>query len=203
MSEEGLSLGEKETVTRLLEAGVTVSTDRLGKMSGTQWGVMSSSIKEMPVVRMLSWFTRSKTKHYAVRFISDSSVPLEFLILFTDKSAQAVTGAVTRKYADKMAHLKNLVELTIGEVSNVVAQSVLGVLADEYDASIILSVPSVSSGEKAELMAKALETYDARKDTLLLSHVDMYSENLAAECSMVIIVNTEDIKKLLSRPVAS
>ncbi len=194
-----LSEQEKETLTRLIEAGVVRITDRLGKMSHTEWGVTSSSIKEMPVVRVLSWFARSKSPHVAALFRSDTEFPLEFLVLFSEKSAKSVTAAVTGPFSDKLKNLDNLVQLAIGEISNIVAQSVLGVLADEYGASIILSIPKVQVGPKAELMVGALENYDGRRDTLLMSHVDMYAENLAAECSMVVIANTEGIRKLLKK----
>lgn len=194
-----LSKQEKETVTRLIEAGVMRSTDRLGKLSHTEWGVTSSSIKVMPVVRVLSWFSRSKSPHVAALFRSDTEFSLEFLVLFSEKSAQAVAAAVTGPFSSKLQGLDNLVQLTIGEVSSIVAQSVLGVLADEYGGSIILSVPEVRIGAKADLMVGALENYDGRRDTLLMSHVDMYAENLAAECSMVVIVDTEGVRRLLRK----
>lgn len=194
-----LSEQEKETVTRLVEAGVVRSTDRLGKLSHTEWGVTSSSIKEMPVVRVLSWFARSKSPHVAALFRSDTEFPLEFLVLFSEKSAKSVTAAVTGPFSERLKSLDNLVQLTIGEVSNIMAQSVLGVLADAYGASVILSIPEVRVGSKADLMVGALGNYDGRRDTLLMSHVDMYAENLAAECSMVMIANTEGMQKLLKK----
>lgn len=194
-----LSEREKRTVTRLIEDGVVRSTDRLGKLSHTEWSVTSSSIKEMPVVRVLSWFARSKSPHVAALFRSDTEFPLEFLVLFSEKSAKSVTAAVTGPFSERLKSFDNLVQLTIGEVSNIVAQSVLGVLADAYGASIILSMPEVRVGSKADLMVGALGNYDGRCDTLLMSHVDMYAENLAAECSMVMIANTEGIRKLLKK----
>ncbi len=51
-----LTLPEKERIQALIEEGVARSADRLGKLSRTQWGVMSSSTNEIRVVRLLSWF---------------------------------------------------------------------------------------------------------------------------------------------------
>jgi len=187
---------EKETITRLIEEGVTRSTERLSKMSRTEWAVMSSSTNEIPAVRMLAWFQRSRDQHVAARFRSGQGVPLDFLIVYSEKSARAVADAVTRPYRKAMETLTNLLELTIGEVSNVVAQSVVGLLGDEFDRPIILSVPEVHRGPKAALLGVALEAYDGREDVLLMSHVEMFSEDLSADCSMVIIVNADVLKGL-------
>lgn len=196
-----LNLKETETLTRLLETGTVRSADLLGKMSRTEWGVMSSSIKEMSVVRVLAWFQRTEGKHVGARFRSGSSLPLDVLVLFSEPSARAVTDAVTKPFG-AMRELKNLVALTIGEVSNVMAQSVLGTLADAYGASIILSAPEVQEGTKVDLLAKALDAYDGREDLFLMSHVDMFSENLSAECSMIVTVNAAALRRLLAKSAA-
>jgi chemotaxis protein CheY-P-specific phosphatase CheC len=197
-----LTLEEKQKVTRLIEEGIVRSTDRLGKMSKTEWAVMSSSTNEVPAVRMLSWFQRSKDEHVAVHFRSGEGVPLDFLIIFSEKSAQSVTGAVTRPYSAKLDGFSNLMELTIGEVSNIVAQSVIGAMADEFEKTIILSIPEVHRGPKASLLGVVLEAYDGREDVLLMSHVEMFSEDLSADCAMVIIVNAEVLHGLVRSRLA-
>lgn len=192
-----LTPAEKERVTRLIEEGVVRSTDRLGRMSRTEWSVMASSTNEIPAVRMLSWFRRSREEHVAVRFRSGEGVPLDFLIIYSKKSAQAVTDAVTRPFAERVKSFANLIELTMGEVSNIVAQSVVGAMADEFERAIVLSVPEVHRGPKAELLAVALDAYDGRDDVLLMSHVELFSEDLSADCSMVIIVNADVLHGLV------
>ena len=97
-----------------------------------------------------------------------------------------------------MGKLPDLVKLTIGEVSNVLAQGVIGAVADEYDLTIILSVPEVLQGSKAEILSTVLGDYDGREDILMMSHIDMYAENLSADCSMIIIVNAESLRRILT-----
>lgn len=186
-----LSQAEREAVTRLLESGVTRSADALGKLSRTRWGIVSSSINEVPVVRLLSWFQRSPDRHLAAHLRARGEFPVEIVILFPEKSARAVTEAVTKPYASRMKELPNLTQLTVGEVSNILAQSVVGHMADEFQLSIVLTVPRVLEGTKAGVLGESLEHYDGRVDTLMLSHVDMYSENLAAEASMIVIANSD------------
>ncbi|MBI2362055.1 MAG: hypothetical protein HYV15_01545, partial [Elusimicrobia bacterium] len=117
-----LTLAEKERIQALVEEGVSRSTDRLGKLSHTQWGVVSSSTNEIPVVRLLSWFNREASEHVAAVLRASEDIPTEAMMIFSAKGAQAVADAVTRPWAEKMKALPNLVELIIGEVSNILAQ---------------------------------------------------------------------------------
>ncbi|MDE2291422.1 MAG: hypothetical protein KGL53_05010 [Elusimicrobia bacterium] len=192
-----LTLAERERIQALIEEGVSRSTDRLGKLSRTQWGVMSSSTNEIPAVRLLSWFQRAQEDHVAATLRVSEDIPTEAVMIFSGKSAQSVTDAVVRPWAEKMKALPNLVELTIGEVANILAHSVIGALADQFGKTVILSVPEVRRGPKVELMARALERYDGRRDVLLMSHVEMYSTDLAAECSMILIVDSQTLQDLV------
>ncbi len=193
-----LTLAEKERLTSLIEEGVVRSTDRLGKLSRTEWGVMSSSTNEMPAVRLLSWFNRVKEEHVAAVLRAERDIPLEAVLIYSSKGAAAVTEAVTRPWAERMKALPNLVELTIGEISNILAQSVIGVMADQFEKTVILSVPEVHRGAKADLLASALERYDGRKDVLLMSHVEMYSNDLAADCAMVLVCDSRALHEMVA-----
>jgi chemotaxis protein CheY-P-specific phosphatase CheC len=191
-----LSTQNRELFTSLIEKGVSRSAEALGRMSRTEWGIMSASTNEIPAVRLLSWFDRDKSTHYAARFDSKNDVPLEVVMLFTEKGAGAVTEAVTKPFSERLREMDDLVSLTIGEVSNIVAHNVIGAFADKIGRTVILSVPEVHVGPKAQVLGRSLEGYDGREDVIMLSHVELYSENLAAECSMVLIVNEEELAKL-------
>ena len=195
-----LNAAERDLVVSLIHAGVQSSTERLGRMSGAEWGVNFSGTQEMSPVSVLSWFAHNQQTHVAVRFRSTTEMPLEMLLLFSEESARSVTAAVTKPFAAELAAVENLVEATIGEVCNILAQNVLAVLSDRYQVTIILSVPDVEQGVKADLASAALEDYDGRKDVLLLAHVNLHSDKLDAECSMMVIVNEAVMRSLLSRP---
>ncbi|MBI2362056.1 MAG: hypothetical protein HYV15_01550, partial [Elusimicrobia bacterium] len=74
--------------------------------------------------------------------------------------------------------------------------------ADQFGKTVILSVPQVTRGKKADLLAAALESYDGRKDVLLMSHVELFSSDLAADCSMVLVVDSKTLHNLVrAQPV--
>lgn len=183
----------------LIHAGVQSSTERLGRLSETEWGVNFSGTQEMSPVRVLSWFAHNAQNHVAVRFRSTSEMPLEMVILFSEASARSVAEAVIRPYKDSLTGVKDLLRSTIGEVSNILAQNVLAVLSDRAGVSIILTVPEVDEGSKSDLASSALEGYDGRRDILLLANVQLHSERLDSECSMMVTINEAAMRGLLSR----
>ena len=193
-----LTLAQKENLTRLIEAGVNRSAELLGKMSRTQWGIMASSLNEMPVVRLLSWFERDHGRYIGTRLTPRDLLPMQVLILFSDTNSRVVAEAVTRPYASKLGKLPDLVKLTIGEVSNVLAQAIVSSMADSVDMELILSVPEVLEETKSHILSTALEDYDGRNDLLMISHVDLYSENLSAECSVLVIINEDLLQRILA-----
>ncbi|MBI5242944.1 MAG: hypothetical protein HY922_04565 [Elusimicrobia bacterium] len=194
---EILNIWQKEALIRLLEGSVARSSQLLAKLSHTPWGVMSSSINEIPPVRLLSWFSRESEPQLASRFKARPGIPLDLLVFFPVSSAQAVTEAFTRSCSEKVRQLPDLVPLTIAEVSNILAQGAIATLADEVKKSFILPAPETRRGSKAQLLESAFEDYDGRTDILMLTHVDLYSERLSAQCSMVIMANAEALRRLL------
>ncbi|PCI38123.1 MAG: hypothetical protein COB53_05190 [Elusimicrobia bacterium] len=191
-----LTEDERALLTRYLQQGVGSSTERLAAMSQTEWGVNFSGTQEMSAVRVLAWFSQNRQEHICVKFSSTSDVPLEFMIFFSDTSASAIVDAVTAPHKEQLKEVADLLFSTIGEVSNILAQNVLACLSDAYDTTIILTVPEVSRGAKAALLGESLELYDGRKDALFLANVQLHSEKIAAETSMVIIVNETSLRNL-------
>ncbi|HAH08389.1 MAG TPA: hypothetical protein DCM05_17995 [Elusimicrobia bacterium] len=194
-----LTSEQKDLVVKLVQGGVQTSTERLGKMSRTEWGVNFSGTQEISPVSLLSWFTHNQQNHLAVHFRSTSDVPLDILVLYSEESARSIVRAVTQPYEETLAPVQDLLPKMIGEVSNVLAQNVLAALSDFCRIVIILTVPEVKEGAKASLTAAAMEDYDGRKDILLLVHVQLHSERLNAECSMIVIINVAVMQSLLAR----
>lgn len=189
---------ERGLIVGLIQAGVESGTQRLGDMSQTEWGVNFSDTQELSPVRVLSWFSHNQQDHVSVHFRSTSDTPMELLILFSEESARSVTDAVTKPYREGLSGVSDLLGATIGEVGNILAQNVLAALSDRYGVAIILTTPEVVWGTKAELAGAALEDYDGRRDVLLLAHMQLHSERLNAECSVLVIVNEAAMRTLIS-----
>jgi hypothetical protein len=79
------------------------------------------------------------------------------------------------------------------------AQGLISAMADDFDQILILSVPEMGRDRKVKLLSQALEAYDGREDVLLMSHIEMYSESLSAECGMIVWVKIAALRNLFAK----
>lgn len=193
-----LEVKDREVLDGLLRRGVMRTMERLEKLCGGKWGIMSSTVREVQPVKLLQTFSREKADCVGASFQASSLVPLEFLITFSTGGAAALAKAVIKPFAARMKETPDLITLTVGEVANYIAQSVLTVVADEFNVMIILKSPEVLVGPRAQLLSRSFSRYDGRRDTLLVSQVDIFSEHIEADCSLIVIVNSDMFKKLLA-----
>ncbi|MFH2202452.1 MAG: hypothetical protein ABIJ96_05025 [Elusimicrobiota bacterium] len=191
-----LSEEEKQSLIKLLEVGVERSSERLGKMSKTQWDITTASTKEIAEERLLVAANAGKQPALAARLTVADNLSADFAVFFPEKSALAIARAVLRDHAHRMKQVKNVLEHTMGEVANILAQSVVGALADEYETSITLSVPAVSRGAKEMLLCTFFAECDDPSKLLLMSHVELFSGKLSAECSLVALFDPEPLDRL-------
>lgn len=194
---------EKKRIEQLLEEGVALSADKLGELSNTPWDIVSTSVEEMPVIKVLSLFKNDPTPHLAAHLRSRSMLPVELLILFPEPSAKAVTDAVIKTTTEGLRRLADPKQTIIGEIGNIMGQSVLRALANALKISIILNVPELSAGKKSSLLGEAFGNFDGQRETVIFSRIDMSSNDISAECSMAIIFNVELMRRLLRASIAS
>lgn len=192
-----LSIRDREVLDSLVREGVQRTTDRLEKMTAAKWGIMSTSVREALPVQLLQTHHKSYDDCLGAYFNSSALVPLEFLITFSTHGANELAKAILGPFRERMKGVSDPISLTIGEVANFLAQSVLSAIADRFNFMIIPKSPEVLIGRKVEILSKALSHYDGREDMIMVSQVDIFSEKLAVECSMLIIVNAEMVDKLL------
>jgi chemotaxis protein CheY-P-specific phosphatase CheC len=188
---------ELSFLSKLIEAGVQLSGERLAKLSGTKWNVVSASVEVVPIVRALSIFHNEPVLHIGAHMRSQSLLPLEFLMLFPDWSAEPIADVIT-KASPAMKALPERNKVIVGEIANILGQGVVKAMADTFNLSIILSVPQISTGRKAELTVGVLEKFDGRKDTVVLTHVEMYADTLSAVCSMLLMLDAAVVKRLIT-----
>ena len=192
-----LSIHDREILDALIREGVKRTTDRLEKMTGAKWGIMSASVREALPVQLLQSHHKSHDDCLGAYFHSSALVPLEFLITFNTHGANELAKAILMPFRERMKGVSDPIALTIGEVANFLAQSVLSVIADRFNFMIIPKSPEVLIGRKVEILSKALSAYDGREDMIMISQVDIFSEKLAVECNLLIIVNAAMVDKLL------
>jgi chemotaxis protein CheY-P-specific phosphatase CheC len=189
---------ELALLSELIEAGVQLSGDRLAKLSGTPWKALSASVEVVPIVRALTVFHNEKSRHIGARMRSQSLLPLEFIMLFPEASAERVAGMIAKATSVKKPRSMPL-NSVIGEVANILGQGIVKELADRFGISIILSVPQVSAGGEAGLAAGVLNKFDGRKDAVVLVRIEMHTDDVSAACSMLLLLDIDVLKRLLAK----
>ncbi len=192
------SLEEKAFIARLLEAGANLSSERLAQLSGTKWMITSSSVDILQVAQAVTLFGNDATQHMGAHLRSQrpqSPLSLEFLMLFPDWSVKPLCATIAKHGGPRMQALPEKDKVIIGEVSNILGQGMVKAMADTLGISIILSVPHVSGGVKSELLSTVMDKVGGKRDFVVLTHIEMHSEELSAVSSMVLIFEADFLRR--------
>lgn len=191
------SAQQKAFVAEIFEAGAAHSAQRLEQISNIRWKIISSSVEMLTVSGAASVFQSDTAGHLGAHLRSQppqSPISLECLVLFPSRSVQPMAEAVTAK-SSGMKAVPDRVNAIIGEVANVLSQGIIKALADKLGTSIILSVPQVLMGSKSDILSKVLYKVGGKKDAVILTHIELRSENLSAACSMILIFDADLLRR--------
>ncbi|HAH06865.1 MAG TPA: hypothetical protein DCM05_10125 [Elusimicrobia bacterium] len=178
---------------------MALSAERLGQLSNTRWHTTSSSIETLLVERALTLFQNDPAPQLGAHLRSQSLLPLDFLILFPAVTMPPLVGAVMSGAGPRTRALPDQQRIVVGEVANILGQSVVKAMADRFRLSIVLSVPQVMEGVKAAILGQALSGAGGRRDTVVLTRVEMFSDSISAACTMVLILDAGIVGGFLKR----
>ena len=188
---------EIEILRQLIETGVNLAADKLGQLSNCPWQLISCSVEELSVVKVLSLFYKDKSPHAAVHLKSRSLLPVELLILFPSSSSIEVTDLIVNQTESKLSTIADRQKPIIEEVGNIMGQGILRALANTLNISIILSSPIFTRGPKSKLLELAFGEFDGRTKSMILSRIDMSSKSKTADCSVLLILDVDLVRRLL------
>ncbi|MBI5244899.1 MAG: chemotaxis protein CheC [Elusimicrobia bacterium] len=201
----GFSMDQKAVVAHLLESGAEMSAARLAAFSNANCRLVSSSMDLLTIAGAVNVFQADTTGHLGAHMRAQppqSPITLDCLVVFPSKSVMALAAAIVGKGGSKLQAVPDRLNAVIGELGNILGQGVVSVLADKLGTSIILSVPQVMLGSKSEILSKAFYHIGGKGHAIILSHMELGSENASTSCSLILAFETDVIRRLLgpSRP---
>ncbi|HAH07670.1 MAG TPA: hypothetical protein DCM05_14300 [Elusimicrobia bacterium] len=202
MSPLAFSDAERAELARLTEEGVALVSDKLGRLSGTAWNLVTSSVEEVPADLVGASLLREASSCVGAFLFSQSLLPIDVLVLFPEQCAARLTEAVVKASGGVLAKLPDPQAAVFKELSNILGQGVLKVLANSLKISLILSSPRFLRGPKAEAVARVLAAAKARNAFIVL-RVDMTSAASSAECGMVLLFDALPMRQLLKNAAAA
>lgn len=191
------SAQQKAYVAQLFDAGAAYSAQRLEHLSKIPWKISSSSVQMLTVSEAAAAFQSDTTGHLGAHLRSQppqSPIPLECLVLFPSRSVAPMAEAVTGK-SSGMKAVPDRVNAIIGEVANILGQGIIKAIADKLGTSIILSVPQVLMGSKSDILSKVLYKVGGKRDAVILTDIELRSENLSTACSMILIFDADILRR--------
>jgi chemotaxis protein CheY-P-specific phosphatase CheC len=159
-------------------------------------------METVPIARALMLFQNDPSPQLGAHLRSQSLMPLDFLILFPKSTMGPLVSAVMSKAGPRTRALPDRERIVVGEIANILGQGVVKAMADRFKLSIVLSVPKIMEGAKAGILGSALEGFDGKRDTVVLTRVEMLSDRISAACSMVIILDAGLVGNFLRRAAA-
>jgi len=82
--------------------------------------------------------------------------------------------------------------MALAEISNILVSAVCNVLADACGQAFFLSSPEMAWGRKDRLLREALKRFKPRsEDFILINYIHLKATSLAANCTMVIFLNSD------------
>lgn len=192
-----LSEEDRQVLSELLETGVSASAEKIGQLSKTDWDVVASSVRELNREQALAMFREDTEACFGGRLKSRSLLPMEIVILYPGTSGRSIADAVAKAGTPRLKAMPDFERVILGEISNILGQGIIKAMVDRLKVSVILSVPQMLHARRADILAGALSDFDEDMKTLLLSHVQMNSTALSAECGMLLVFDTAVLKRMI------
>jgi chemotaxis protein CheY-P-specific phosphatase CheC len=176
-----------QPLLRLIERGVSLSADKLAKISRTDWNTQTVSINAAPIEEFRGNSLKDETDHVGAFFTMPGGV---FLVVFPARSAAAFADAFLPRSEKNPPVIADRERECLAEISNIVVNAVAGAVADACGASFFMSAPRMAWGKKRELLKQAPGYLSPPGEQYtVMAYVHMSSNVLSADCNMFILLN--------------
>ncbi|MFA6316187.1 MAG: hypothetical protein WC943_02125 [Elusimicrobiota bacterium] len=184
-----LSPKARESLLGLVRRSLAESAARLSAISKTSWDVPSLEVSTGSAEEGLSLPAgKDGGSHYGVYFIIPGGV---FLVLYPQESGAAVAHAFMSGLGSEAKALPDLEPSALGEVSNILINTVSSAIGDACGMLVFLSAPEVRKGDRTELSHSAFDRLVVREDpSVVVGRAEMASPDLPGRCSVFFALNS-------------
>jgi len=196
---QSITLAEKQIFQDIAETGMLDSLRALSKLTHRQWSAFPHRFEFTPTDNKDSRFPDKEAVRFGGDLIISGDIPMSMLFMFPQESAMNLTHFITDAAAMKLAELPALQLLTVAEVSNIMANRFLGVIANTLKVRILPSEPRSQVGTRKTL----LEGAAARAGINVTHHVSadfrLESSHMAMLGTVSFLINGTDLKTLIEK----
>lgn len=186
----------QKVLTAAVAAGAQGCTLKLGEITHHEWAVDGVALNLDETGPFSSQLGAIANDHYgtSLTFAGGS-----FLVLCSGKSGYLISTAFTRDVQDRVESMHKREAHTLGEVSNIMLNPMVGHLAKACGMSLIISSPKTRLSSQRDHMAKALERYPQSAPLAASLFVKLTSRRLSSEYWLLVFLDRTFVDKIAAR----
>jgi chemotaxis protein CheY-P-specific phosphatase CheC len=182
----------------IADAGITQTLRALSKMTGRSWSIFSKGKEFLDIEKAWKLFPFDNEIEFGGELNVCGEIGVSLLCIFPQKSVLNLTNFINVK-ADSNSKQSAIQKMTVAEVSNVLSNSFLGVVANTLKTSLLPGQPAVSVGSKGYLLKKAVSKSKIKSGYVLTRKLLMQSDYLTMNASFVVILSKNSLEKLVNQ----
>lgn len=189
---------QKKIFEDIAERAITQTLKSLSKITAREWNVLNREMHFCDIKSAWKLFPFDDVMKFGGELVYSGEMPMSFVCIFPQKSVADLTGYINKKSKLKQKG-SSLAETTIAEVSNILTNSFLGVVANILKMRMLIAMPSVSVGSRGYLFKKAISKAGVEKGYVLSSELFLESDDLAMKATFVVVMSENSFKKLIGK----
>lgn len=186
---------ERSLFQAIADTGIHKSLKAISKLSQSEWYAFPRSINLLTAEELRASLASKTAVEIGGATVLKGDIPLTLLYVFPRESALNLTHCMARQFHGIGSDIGGLQELAVTEISNILANAFLGVIANTLDVTFLPSVPGVRQAEKKKLVENTL----TGADYALTGEFRLESEQLPMSCEFFILLSSASLKKLVAK----
>ncbi|MCX5784013.1 MAG: hypothetical protein NTW04_06225 [Elusimicrobia bacterium] len=183
----------------IAETGVHESLMSLSRMFQGTWSLFPQKIRLLSAEEINRICPEKETARVGGDLALEGDIPISLLYTFSQESAINLTHCMADSAGLKNRDLPSLEVLAVAEISNILGNTFLNVIANTLRIKLLASIPRVISGTRRALFSKAAARAKISAEHIFVSDLKIESENIIMSASFALITNGETLKKLAEK----
>lgn len=189
---------EKKVFQDIAQTGLLETLRALSKLSDRQWCAFPRAFSFETIEQARAGFPASEPARFSGDLILEGDMPMHLLCIFPQESALTLMYFLTGQ-SEKVSDLASMQTLAVAEVSNILANAFLNVIANTLKVRLLPRTPRVLVGSRSQIIDSALSRAGAHPDYALVTELRLESENLTMTGTLCILLDRTALGNLIGK----
>ncbi|MFA5937685.1 MAG: hypothetical protein WC822_07465 [Candidatus Paceibacterota bacterium] len=189
---------EKKVFQDIAQTGLLETLRTLAKMSGKQWCAFPRAFSFETVAQTRAALPQNEPARFSGDLTLEGATPMHLLCIFPQESALTLMHFLTG-HSEKVSDLASMQTLAVAEVSNILANAFLGVIANTLKVQMLPCTPRVLVGSRKQIIEGAISRAKVPPDYALVTELRLESENLTMTGSLCILLDATALANLVTK----